>query len=78
MLDERREEMWDDYFAKGDAIRERYACQIEDARNEALMWEYEEHEHRARSRGFASIDEYEASWTRSIAYAESGAVDDLF
>ena len=80
MLDywERKEEMWDDYFAKGDAIRERYACQIEDARREAEHDEYENHLWSARNAGFDSVDEYEAHWTRTEEYVNSGAVNDLF
>jgi len=29
--------MWDDYFAKDDAIRERYYAEAQDMRNESLM-----------------------------------------
>ena len=38
---ERREEMWDDYFAAGDAIRERYASELEDLRQDDLAYEDE-------------------------------------
>jgi hypothetical protein len=34
---ERMNEMWDEYFAKDDAIRERYWQEAEDMRNESLM-----------------------------------------
>ena len=41
---ERREEMWNEYFAKDDAIRERYWREAEDMRNESLMSdEYQEY-----------------------------------
>ena len=38
---ERMNEMWDDYFAKGDDIRERYASEVEDLR----MYEESEREY---------------------------------
>jgi hypothetical protein len=76
------EDMWDDYFAKGDAIRERYACQIQDARNEEAIYEEEcLYRQQVINAGYPDtlegMDEYEASWKRAFAYAESGAVDSL-
>ena len=65
--------------AQYDDIRERYACQIEDARREAVMWE-EEQEYMTKvwNAGFGTDHEaYEASWKRTLEYAQSGAVDDL-
>ena len=41
------DDMWDDYFSKGDATRERYACQIEDARRGVLI-EQEHHDYMCK------------------------------
>ena len=63
---ERREEMWDDYFAKDDAIRERYWREAEDMRNESLMSdEYQEYMQKVYDAGFGEDwKEYEAYWKR--------------
>jgi hypothetical protein len=72
MLDERREEMWDDYFATSDAIRERYASELKDLR----MYEESENEHyeymwKVKEAGFGEDTEaYEASWSRTIERGE--------
>lgn len=70
---ERREEMWDDYFAKDDAIRERYHREAEDMRNESLMSdEYQEYMQKVYDAGFGQDTEaYEAQWARTIEYYES-------
>jgi glutathionyl-hydroquinone reductase len=34
--------MWDDYFAKDDAIRERYAAELEDLRADDAAYAYEQ------------------------------------
>tara|TARA_B100000242_G_C43045992_1_gene488237 strand:+ start:956 stop:1225 length:270 start_codon:yes stop_codon:yes gene_type:complete len=79
---EQREEMWDDYFAKDDAIRERYASELEDikAMEQAEYYE-QEYRHLVTEAGYPDtlegMDEYEASWKRLFKYAQSGAVDDL-
>ena len=67
------------FGAQYDDTRERYACQIEDARQEELIWQEEqEYMTRVRNAGFGTNDEaYEASWKRTLEYAQSGAVDDL-
>jgi hypothetical protein len=79
---EQREEMWDDYFAKSDAIRERYASELEDLKADSLAYE-EEMRYRQTiiDAGYPAtlegMDEYEASWKRTFEYAQSGAIDDL-
>ncbi len=79
---EQREEMWDDYFAKDDAIRERYAAELEDikAMERADLYEME-YRHLVTEAGFPDtlegMDEYEAIWKRTFEYAQSGAIDDL-
>ena len=66
------DDMWDDYFAAGDAVRERYACQIEDARREALIeQEMQEYYSKVWDAGFGTDDEaYEAYWKRTIEYGQ--------
>ncbi len=70
---ERQEEMWDDYFAKDDAIRERYWREAEDMRNESLMSdEHQEYMQKVYDAGFGEDAEaYEAEWARRIEYYES-------
>ena len=69
---ERMNEMWDDYFAKDDAIRERYWREAEDMRNESLMSdEYQEYMQKVYDAGFGEdVDAYEADWKRTFEYAE--------
>ena len=69
---ERMNEMWDDYFAKDDAIRERYHREAEDMRNESLMSnEYQEYMQKVYDAGFGTdADEYEAYWKRTLDRAE--------
>ena len=69
---ERREEMWDDYFAKDDSIRERYWREAEDMRNESLMSdEYGEYMQKVYDAGFGEDwKEYEAQWKRSLEHAQ--------
>ena len=60
----------EEFYASQDAIRERYACQIEDARREALI-EQEHHEYMNKVwlAGYGDDqDEYEAYWKRSFDY----------
>ncbi|MAH49677.1 hypothetical protein CMI37_27890 [Candidatus Pacearchaeota archaeon] len=68
---ERREEMWDDYFAAGDAIRERYASELEDLRQDDLAYEDEmEYRQKVKDSGFDSPEEYEAYWKHCLEAAE--------
>jgi glutathionyl-hydroquinone reductase len=73
---ERMNEMWDDYFAKGDDIRERYHREAEDMRNESLMSnEYQEYMQRVYDAGFGEDEEaYEADWKRTLNYYENQGV----
>lgn len=59
------------YGARYDNIRERYACQIEDARREALIeQEMEDYYSKVWDAGFGTdCEEYEAYWTRLKEYA---------
>ena len=66
-------EVEEEFYAKQDALRERYACQIEDARREALI-EQEMHEYYSKvwNAGFGTdFEEYEAYWKRTLEYYES-------
>ena len=69
---ERMNEMWDDYFAKDDAIRERYWQEAEDMRNESLISdEHQEYMQKVYDAGFGEDwKEYEAQWKRSLEHAE--------
>ena len=69
---ERMNVMWDDYFAKDDAIRERYWREAEDMRNESLMSdEHQEYMQKVYDAGFGEDwKEYEAQWKRSLDYYE--------
>jgi len=73
---ERMNEMWDDYFAKDDAIRERYWREAEDMRNESLMSdEYQEYMQRVYDAGFGeNAEAYEADWKRTLNYYENQGV----
>ena len=72
MLDQRKEEMWDDYFAKDDAIRERYHAEAEDMRRESLIdHEHYEYMHKVQEAGFGDdYQAYEANWKRTLKYYE--------
>lgn len=66
-------ETQEEFFSKQDAIRERYACQIEDARREALI-EQEMHDYynKVWNAGFGTdCEAYEAYWKRTFEYYES-------
>ena len=66
---ERMNEMWDDYFAKGDAIRERYASDI--ASMEGADEERGEYMQVVYDAGYGDDDRaYEANWKRTKEYAE--------
>ena len=69
---ERREEMWDDYFAKDDAIRERYWREAEDMKNESLMSdEHQEYLQKVYDAGFGEdYKAYEEYWKRLEKEAE--------
>lgn len=65
------DDMWDDYFAKSDAVSERYACQIQDARLEASI-EQEHHDYMCKvwDAGFGTDqDAYEAYLRRLEEYS---------
>ena len=69
-------EVEEEFYAKQDAIRERYACQIEDARREALIWE-EEQEYMTKvwEAGYGTdYEAYEAYWKRAFEYYEQRGV----
>lgn len=65
-------EVEEEFYARQDAIRERYACQIEDARREMLIHQ-EEQEYMTKvwEAGFGTdYEEYEAYWKRALQYYE--------
>lgn len=63
----------EEFYSKQDATRERYACQIEDARRESLIWQEEqEYMTKVREAGYGTDHEaYEACWKRTLQYYES-------
>ena len=69
---ERMNEMWDDYFAKDDAIRERYHAEIQDMRNESLADEHYEYMWKVEQAGFGdNCEAYEAEQARLKEASES-------
>ena len=77
------QEHYDHVFgAQYDDVRERYASELEDLKADSLAYE-EEMRYRQIivDAGYPGtlegMDEYEASWKRTFAYAQSGAIDDL-
>jgi hypothetical protein len=69
---ERMNALWEDYFAKDDAIRERYASERLDLQMyEESEKEYYEYMQKVQDAGFGDDDDaYEASWKRSLEQAE--------
>ena len=70
------------FGAQYDDVRERYASEREDIKAMERADRYEEeYRHRVHEAGFPNtlegMDEYEAAWSRTIEYAQSGAVTDL-
>ena len=63
-------EVEEEFYASQDAIRERYACQIEDARREVLIeQEYHDYMNKVQAAGFGTdSDAYEAYWERLERY----------
>ena len=77
------QEHYDHVFgSQYDDTRERYASELEDLKADSLAYE-EEMRYRQIivDAGYPGtlegMDEYEASWKRTFAYAQSGAIDDL-
>ncbi len=69
------DDRWDDYFAKSDAIRERYASELEDIKAMERADRYEEeYRYRVTEAGYPDtlegMDEYEAYWKRTLNYYE--------
>lgn len=64
------DDMWEEYFSRSDAIRERYACQLEDIKNETLIeQEYHDYMNRVQAAGYGTdSDAYEAYWKRLECY----------
>tara|TARA_B100002019_G_C20878988_1_gene407737 strand:- start:19 stop:258 length:240 start_codon:yes stop_codon:yes gene_type:complete len=65
-------EVEEEFYASQDAIRERYACQIEDARREMLIYQ-EEQEYMTKvwEAGYGTdCEAYEAYWKRVFQYYE--------
>ena len=62
----------EEFYTKQDAIRERYACQIEDARREALIeQDMQEYYSKVWDAGFGTdCEAYEAYWKRTIEYGQ--------
>ena len=69
-------EVEEEFFSRQDALRERYACQIEDARRESMIeQEYTEYMTRVWDAGFGTDDAaYEAYWKRTLEYYEQQGV----
>ena len=65
-------EVEEEFYAKQDAIRERYAGEIEDARREALI-EQEMHDYynKVWAAGYGTdCEAYEDNWKRTLSYYE--------
>ena len=82
MIDTYQEHQDHVFGAQYDDVRERYAAELEDLRADDRAYEYEQqYRTKVYEAGypdtFEGMDEYEDSWKRTLAYAESGAVDDL-
>jgi hypothetical protein len=75
---EKREEAWDDYFASSDAIRERYASELEDLKADDMAHEHEmQYRQKAYEAGFGDdIESYEESWKRTLEYHEERQEND--
>ena len=69
---ERMNALWDDYFAKDDSIRERYASEVKDMRiNDMIEADHQEYMQKVYDAGFGDDDEaYEAQWKRSFEHAQ--------
>ena len=65
-----QDEIWEDYFAASDALRERYAAEAEDMRKESLIEaEYYEYMHTVQEAGYGTdSDAYENDWKRTLEY----------
>ena len=69
---ERMNALWDDYFAKDDSIRERYASEVKDMRiNDMIEADHQEYMQKVYDAGFGDDDDaYEAYWKRTFERAE--------
>lgn len=69
-------EVEEEFYTRQDAIRERYACQIEDARRDALIQqEMQEYYNKIWNAGFGTdFEAYEAYWERTLEYYEQQGV----
>ena len=67
------------FGAQYDDVRERYAAELEDLRQDDLQYEWwQGYMTKVWNAGFGDdSDAYEDSRKRTFAYVESGAVDDL-
>ena len=65
-----QDEIWDDYFAASDALRERYAAERKDLQMyEQSEREYYEYMHTVQEAGYGTdSDAYENNWKRAINY----------
>ena len=66
------DDRWDDYFAKSDDIRERYAAELEDIKADNLQQQwYQDYMTKVWDAGFGTDeDAYEAQWKRTLEYYE--------
>jgi hypothetical protein len=73
------EEKWEEEQARYDHVSERYHREREEARQEAIEYEwYCYYMKQVQDAGYGDDDEaYEAAWRRTIEYSNSGAVDDI-
>ena len=69
-------EVEEEFYAKQDAIRERYSAELRDLRmNDLIEQEYHEYMQKVHAAGFGyDSDAYEASWKRTITYYEQQGV----
>jgi len=66
------DDKWEEYFAKSDSIRERYAAELEDIKADDLQQQwYNDYMTKVWDAGFGTDeDAYEAAWSRTIKYYE--------
>ena len=62
-------EVEEEYFAKQDAIRERYAHELEDIKHDELIeQDWHDYMNRVHAAGYTDAEDYELYWKRVFEY----------
>jgi len=62
-------EVEEEFFAKQDAIRERYAHELEDIkRDELIEQDWHDYMNRVHAAGYTDAEDYEMYWKRVFEY----------